>query len=193
MSDSKKKLKEFIFNGLLLDDTLDKLSESGISIREGQTVANVSRIQETDFSPRIIYNATKMSSVFMVFYCLENAVRELIQERLAERHGITWWTDKIPKSIRDNVEKLKDKEKLNRYHAQRSANNIGYTFFGQLCQIIINNWNDFSDLFPDQHWINSRFNDLEMSRNIIMHTGNLPEIEIERIESICRDWIRQVG
>ena len=128
MSDSKKKLKEFIFNGLLLDDTLDKLSESGISIRDGQTVANVSRIQETDFSPRIIYNATKMSSVFMVFYCLENAVRELIQERLAERHGITWWTDKIPKSIRDNVEKLKEKEKLNRYHAQRSANNIGYTF-----------------------------------------------------------------
>jgi hypothetical protein len=192
MSDSKK-LKEFIFNGLLLDDTLDKLSESGISIREGQTIANISRIQETDFSPRIIYNATKMSSVFMVFYCLENAVRELIQERLAERHGPTWWNEKIPKSIRDNVEKLKDKEKLNRYHAQRSANNIGYTFFGQLCQIIINNWNDFSDLFPDQHWINSRFNDLEMSRNIIMHTGNLPEIEIERIESICRDWLRQVG
>jgi hypothetical protein len=129
----------------------------------------------------------------MVFYCLENSVRELIQERLAERHSLTWWTDKIPKSIRDNVEKLKDKEKVNRYHAQRAANNIGYTFFGQLCQIIINNWEDFSDLFPDQHWINSRFNDLEMSRNIIMHTGNLPAIEIDRIESICRDWLRQVG
>jgi hypothetical protein len=192
MKDSKK-LKEFIFNGLLLDDTLDKLAESGISVREGQKIVGVSRINETDFSPRIIYNATKMSSVFMVFYCLENAVRELIQERLAERHGLTWWSDKIPKSIRENVEKLKDKEKVNRYHAQRSANNIGYTFFGQLCQIIINNWDDFSDLFPDQHWINSRFNDLEMSRNIIMHTGNLPEIEIERIESICRDWLRQVG
>lgn len=192
MKDSKK-LKEFIFNGLLLDDTLDKLAESGISVREGQKIVGVSRINETDFSPRIIYNATKMSSVFMVFYCLENAVRELIQERLAERHGLTWWSDKIPKNIRENVEKLKDKEKVNRYHAQRSANNIGYTFFGQLCQIIINNWDDFSDLFPDQHWINSRFNDLEMSRNIIMHTGNLPEIEIERIESICRDWLRQVG
>lgn len=188
-----KKLKEFIFNGLLLDDTLDKLAESGISVREGQKIVGVNRINESDFSPRIIYNATKMSSVFMVFYCLENAVRELIQERLAERHGLTWWSDKIPRNIRESVEKLKEKEKVNRYHAQRSANNIGYTFFGQLCQIIINNWDDFSDLFPDQHWINSRFNDLEMSRNIIMHTGNLPEIEIERIESICRDWLRQVG
>jgi|SRR5690554_6898925 len=190
---NSKKLKEFIFNGLLLDDTLDKLGESGISVREGQKLKGVTRIQESDFSPRIIHNATKMSSVFTVFFCLENAVRELIQERLAERYGPTWWNDKIPKKIKDNVEKLKDKEKLNRYHAQRATSQIGYTFFGDLCLIIVNNWDDFSDLFPDQHWINSRFNDLEMSRNIIMHTGILPEIEIERIESICRDWLRQVG
>jgi hypothetical protein len=88
---------------------------------------------------------------------------------------------------------LKEKESLNRYHAERSTSNIGYTTFGNLCQIIIHNWLDFSDLFPDQHWINSRFNDLEMSRNIIMHTGILPQIEIDRIESIARDWIRQVG
>ncbi len=188
-----RKLKEFIFNGLLLDDSLDRLEESGISIRDGQKIKGVSRIEETDFSPRIIHSAVKMSSVFTVFFCLENAVRELIQERLSERYGPTWWNEKIPTRIKDGVEKLKDKEKHNRYHAQRSANNIGYTFFGQLCQIIINNWDDFSDLFPDQHWINSRFNDLEMSRNIIMHTGVLPEIEIERIESICRDWLRQVG
>lgn len=189
----KKKLKEFIFNGLLLDDSLDRLEDSGISVREGQKLKAVSRIEETDFSPRIIHNAVKMSSVFTVFFCLENAVRELIQERLSERYGPTWWHDKIPNKIKEGVEKLKNKEKQNRYHAQRSANNIGYTFFGQLCQIIIHNWDDFSDLFPDQHWINSRFNDLEMSRNIIMHTGVLPEIEIERIESICRDWLRQVG
>ena len=188
-----KMLKEFIINGLLLDDTLNRLEESGISVREGQQLKGISRIQETDFSPRIIHNATKMSSVFTVFFCLENAVRELIQERLAERHGPTWWNEKIPKKIKEGVVKLKEKEKQNRYHAQRSANNIGYTFFGQLSQIITYNWDDFSDLFPDQHWINSRFNDLEMSRNIIMHTGLLPEIEIERIESLCRDWLRQVG
>lgn len=191
--ENTKKLKEFIFNSLLLEDTLDNLENSGISVRDGQKIKGVSRIEETDFSPKVIYNATKMSSVFTVFFCLENAVRELIQERLAERHGPSWWNDKIPTKIKQSVTKLKEKEKKNRYHAQRSENNIGYTFFGQLCQIIINNWDDFSDLFPDQHWINSRFNDLEVSRNIIMHTGVLPEIEIDRIESICRDWLSQVG
>lgn len=187
------KLKEFLFNGLLLDDSLNRLEEQGISIREGHKPKTVSRIVETDFSPRIIYNSVKMSSVFSVFFCLENSVRDLIQERLAERYGPAWWNDKIPSRIRESVDKLKEKEQINRYLAQRSTNNIGYTFFGQLCQIIVNNWDDFSDLFPDQHWINSRFNDLEMSRNIIMHTGLLPDIEIDRIESICRDWLKQVG
>jgi len=34
---------------------------------------------------------------------------------------------------------------------------------------------------------------LEMSRNIIMHTGGLPADEIDRIESIVRDLLRQIG
>lgn len=190
---SKKKLKEFIFNGLLVEDSLNSLEETGISIKAGQKLQNVSRIEETDFSPKIVYDGIKMSSIFTVFFCLENSVRELINERLSERHGPAWWNEKIPNKIKENVEKLKEKESHNRYHTQRSASSLGYTFFGQLCQIIIANWDDFSDLIPDQHWINSRFNDLEMSRNIIMHTGVLPDIEIERIESICRDWLRQVG
>ena len=39
----------------------------------------------------------------------------------------------------------------------------------------------------------SRMDDLEMSRNIIMHTGVLPADEIDRIESIVRDLLRQIG
>lgn len=124
---------------------------------------------------------------------LENAVRELIAERLLARKGTDWWNVSVPIKIRSAVEKLKDKESTSRYHTPRTTATIGYTLFGNLAQIIIANWGEFSDLFPDQAWISSRFNDLEMSRNIIMHTGVLPTIEIERIESIVRDWIRQVG
>ncbi|MOA60655.1 hypothetical protein D3C78_1855850 [compost metagenome] len=65
--------------------------------------------------------------------------------------------------------------------------------FGNLAQIIMNNWDDFSDTIPNQAWLQARFSDLEMTRNIIMHTGVLPDIEIERIESIMRDWLSQIG
>ena len=187
------KLKQFVFNGLLLEDTFVRMEEQGISVRHGRHEISVDRIDEQDFSPRIIFSANKMSSVYVVFYCLENSVRELITDRLVERHGVDWWETCVPQKIKESVDKLKVQEEKNRYHAQRSISSIGYTMFGNLAQIILNKWEDFSDLFPTQAWVNSRFTDLEMSRNIIMHTGILPEIEIERIESICRDWIRQVG
>ena len=190
---STDQLKKFVFDGLLLEDSFERLENEGISVRGGRHSIPVERIDETDFSPRIIHDANRMSSIYIVFYCLENSVRELITDRLSERQGVDWWEVCVPNKIKESVQKLKDQEEKNRYHTQRSTASIGYTMFGNLAQIITNRWEDFSDLFPTQAWISSRFTDLEMSRNIIMHTGVLPEIELERIESICRDWIRQVG
>ncbi|MFW9881549.1 MAG: Swt1 family HEPN domain-containing protein [Candidatus Thorarchaeota archaeon] len=151
------------------------------------------KIEESDFSPILLNKAKNMSDVYEVFFCLENAVRELIEERLSERKGQNWWENCVPDKIQKSAKTLREKEEKNKYHVQRSSTLIGYTMFGNLAQIIISNWDNFSDLFPDQHWVSSRFNDLELSRNIIMHTGILPEIEVGRIKSITRDWIRQVG
>lgn len=192
MRDSDK-LKKFVFDGLLLEDSFERLEIGGVSVRGGRHEIPVERIDETDFSPRIIHDANRMSSIYIVFYCLENSVRELITDRLVELHGVDWWETCVPKKIKDSVSKLKLNEEKNRYHTQRSTSSIGYTMFGNLGQIVTHKWEDFSDLFPNQAWVSSRFTDLEMSRNIIMHTGVLPEIELERIESICRDWVRQVG
>lgn len=186
-------LKKFVFDGLLLADSFERLEDDGIAVRNAQSEVAVDRLVNSDFSPRIIHQANKMSSIYVVFFCLENSVRELIMDRLAERHGVDWWENCVPNKIKESVAKLKDNEEKNRYHSQRSVSSIGYTMFGNLAQIIVHRWDDFSDLFPTQAWVNSRFTDLEMSRNIIMHTGVLPDSEIDRIESICRDWIRQVG
>ena len=186
-------IKQFVFNAMLAENSLAQLADQGISVRGSEATPPTISVDEIGFSPRILYDATKMSSVFMAFYCLENAARDLITERLLDRKGTDWWDTAVPAKIKTAVQKLKEREEKNRYHATRSSALIGYTMFGNLAQIIISNWDDFSDLLPDQAWITSRFNDLEMSRNIIMHTGTLPQIEVERIDSIVRDWIRQVG
>lgn len=186
-------LKKFVFNVLLLEDSLEKLDHDGISVKRESRIELVSRIEPADFSPKVRHEAVRMASVYEAFYCLENAVRELIVARLTERKGINWWEDCVSKNIKEHVKKLQDEEKKNKYHSRRSSNPIGYTTFGQLENVIVNNWEDFSDLFPEQAWISSRFADLEKSRNIIMHSGILPEIEIDRIQSIVRDWVRQVG
>lgn len=186
-------IKQFVFNAMLAENSLALLAEKGISVRGSAAIPPTISVDEIGFSPRILYEATKMSSVFMAFFALENAARDLITERLLDRKGLDWWEASVPVKIKTAVQKLKEREEKSKYHTPRSSALIGYTMFGNLAQIIIANWDEFSDLFPDQAWITSRFNDLEMSRNIIMHTGTLPPIEVDRIQSIVRDWIRQVG
>lgn len=186
-------IEKGVWDAILLTDSLNRLQEKGIAVVAEREVTPRNLIEVKDFSPQVRFQAPRMQHVYVAFFCLENAVRELISQRLIERHGPNWWDTKVPQKIKENVEKLKEKERANRYLSSRSVHNIGYTFFGNLGQIIIANWSDFSDLFPEQAWINSRFADLEACRNIIMHTNVLPEIEIARIDSIVRDWLSQVG
>ncbi len=191
--DGIAQIEKGVWDAMLLEDTLNRLQEQGIAVVAERDVTPLNLIEIKDFSPQVRFQALRMQHVYVAFFCLENAVRELISQRLIERHGPNWWDSKVPQKIKENVEKLKEKERANRYLSSRAVHNIGYTFFGNLGQIIIANWSDFSDLFPEQAWINSRFADLEACRNIIMHTNVLPEIEIARIDSIVRDWLSQVG
>lgn len=190
---SEKEIKEFVFNALLLNDTFKELKRQGISVSRPEDFSQISRVVENDFNPIIWNSAINMASVYTSIYCIENTLRTFIVERMSERHGIDWWEEKIPIKIRDAVTKLKKQDEKNKYHSSRSGVEIGYTMLGNLGQIIISNWDDFSDIIPNQAWITSRMDDLEMSRNVIMHTGILPPDEIDRIESIVRDILRQIG
>ena len=187
------KLRQFVFNGLLLQDSLDTLEKEGISVRDSADFKPVSRVVETDFSPKIWYDANNMSSVYQAIFCIENTIRSFIVERMSERYGLDWWKEKVSDRIKKDVDKLKEKEAKNKFFSSRSDSEIGYTMMGNLGQIITDNWSDFSDIIPNQAWLNSRMQDLEMARNIVMHTGVLPQEEIERITSIVRDILRQIG
>lgn len=190
---SERTLKEFVFNALLVQDSFNALEKEGITVSVGGDFEPISRVVERDFSPRVWYDANNMSSVYTALYCIENTIRNFIVERMSERHGIDWWETKVPKKIKDSVASLKRQEEKNKYHSNRSGSEIGYTMLCNLGQVIIANWDEFSDIIPNQAWLTSRMDDLEMSRNIIMHTGMLPIDEIDRIESIVRDLLRQIG
>lgn len=186
-------LRQFVFNGLLLQDSLDTLEKDGITVRESGDLTPVSRVVEADFSPKIWHDANNMASVYQAIFCIENTIRSFIVERMSERHGLNWWEDKVGDKIKKAVKSLKEQEQKNKFFSSRSDSEIGYTMLGNLGSIITDNWNDFSDIIPNQAWLNSRMQDLEMARNIVMHTGVLPQDEIERITSIVRDILRQIG
>jgi hypothetical protein len=136
----------------------------------------------------------KMAESYQLFYFLENSIRYFIlSEFKSEYPSKKWWNKAVPRRIREEVQSRKTRERKNRWHVQRGSHNIFYTNFGDLKDIIINNWKIFKDFFPDQNWIISRFRDLELSRNIIAHNNPLPKKEIDRIEIYFWDWIKQVG
>lgn len=189
----EKRLREFVFNNMLLQNSFESLEKSGISVIGDNDFRRVDRVIETDFSPRIWKNAQDMSSVYQEIFCIENMLREFIVERMCERHGLDWWNKKVSSNTKKAVSQLKKREEKNKFFSSRSDSEIGYTMMGNLGKIITDNWEDFSDIIPSQAWIMSRMDDLEMARNIVMHTGILPQVEIDRIDSIARDILRQIG
>ena len=186
-------IKNFVFDAILIEDSLFELQKKGIPVKEGIEQAPISRITESSFNPILWKQALDMSSVYTILFCIENSLRDFIVARLSEQKGYEWWDECIPTKIKDEAAKLHQKEEKNKYMSSRGGSLIYYTMLDNLAKIIVHNWDEFSDVIPNQAWITSRMHDLTMCRNIIMHTGVLPHYEIERIEGIARDFINQLG
>lgn len=191
---NKPELRNWLFKGLSVESRLDELEFEGVSVRASSDPAALQRVMPLeDFSATIRQSAMKSLSSYLAFFCLENAIRELVTERLVEASGSGWWESCVPSKVKGKVEDRKTKEGNNRWHVQRGANEIFYTDFGDLFLIIQSNWSVFEDLFPDQHWVANRLTDLESSRNVIAHMNVLDSREIDRIKMYLEDWTRQVG
>lgn len=126
-------------------------------------------------------------------YCFENSVRSLINERLQERHGQSWWDDKVPKKVKDLAESRQNEAQSTSWLEGQKLDVLSFVDFGHLADFITNNWDDFSDLVPTQHWLKQRFDELEKARNFIAHNRLLQPGEFQRIEMYIADWNRVVG
>ena len=99
----EKVLRQFVFNGLLLQDSFDTLQKEGISVSASGDFQQVTRVVKADFSPRIWHDATDMASVYQAIFCIENTLRKFIVERMSERHGLNWWEEKVSARIKKAV------------------------------------------------------------------------------------------
>ena len=147
---------------------------------------------EEHFSRQYQDNAEKMAYVYGIFYCFENIVRDLVSQRLEERKGPDWWDTSVPENVRKRVDQKKTDAEQNKWHVAVYQRNVDLTLFGDLASIIIAQWQEFDDLFPNQHWVKQRLDELERSRNVIAHANLLPDSEIDRIETYLEDWLRQL-
>lgn len=141
---------------------------------------------------RVLQDAKEMAKVYAELYVFENSVREVIKRRLSSVHGDNWWEVRVQRRIQDEAQKRIDGEDKNPWHGRRGAHPIYYSDLADLSSIIVRNWSDFADLFPEQSWITQKITEIARSRNVVNHHNPLGKEDQKRIRLYSADWHRQV-
>jgi membrane-associated protease RseP (regulator of RpoE activity) len=184
-------IKLFAFSGQLAENELRKLSLGSDLVEVSDS--GVSSDHDMDYYPQfknsLRKEATEMSFHYEIFYCLERSARELIAERLQETHGANWWSTAVPPNIQVNVSTNNQRE-LDQGITSRSTELIDYTTFGELGEIVRQNWTSFNDTFNNVKAFTRVMSNLNLLRGPIAHCCVLAEDEVLRLRLTLKDWFR---
>lgn len=186
-------LYSFVFKGLLTEEALDKterLKKSKLMNVDFEKLHETLGISELD--NEIVIQAKRMAVVYTAICAFENSVRQFISKKLLETKGEDWWNT-VSDKIKSKAESRRNEESKIRWHTPRGDTIINYTEFGDLISIIRQNWELFEPHIISIEWAEQIIKTLERSRNVIMHSGELVNQDIERIGMYIRDWVHQVG
>ncbi len=193
MSVNIANIYEFAYRGQLAEEALDG---------QGRKNRRLLNIADEDIAKAIsldvlddlhVANARANAVVYTAIAAFENSVRTLVVKTLMEKFKEEWWEKGASNGIRERAQKRLEDEQLVRWHAQRGQDPINYTTFGDLKNVMQNNWDAFEDLIGSLPWASGIFDVVERSRNVIMHSGMLEREDIERLGVNIRDWVKQVG
>lgn len=195
----KSDLYSFTFRGLLAEEALDKagrLRYSPEAIYFSEDIAKKLYLHEID--EKYVQQSKSMITAFTAITAFESATREFVYSVLKGVHNTDWWTKGVQKGIREKAQGRKDSESKIKWHVNRGDAMMSYLDFGDLPKIMCSqdNWLCFEPYFGfanSQEWVRSLFEDIEKSRNVIMHSGILDEFDIARLGMNIRDWLHQIN
>jgi len=190
-----KEIRDWLFRGLMFESEADRFRSAGIRVG-ANTVETERQLFEQTLNPfgvDLRNEALRMARLYSLLYCFENSARALITERLHEHYGDDWWTTRVPKKVQEFAQARQKDAQDNSWLEGHNKDILGFVQFGHLADIVIANWEDFSDLIPTQHWLKQRLDELERARNFIAHNRFLMPAEFQRIEMYVNDWNRMVG
>lgn len=182
-------IKYFGLNNVGLENDLRRVArEKKVKLRPSRTKSNRDAYYP-QITEKIRHDAAMMAEHYELFYCLETSIRDLIRARLMEADKDNWWDRFVVQFIRDNATANKKKETESGV-TPRSEDWLSYTNFGELGQIIANNWDLFSDMFSDPKAVRDTITRLNTLRGPIAHCSMLAEDEVLRLKLSLRDWFR---
>jgi hypothetical protein len=157
---------------------------------------NLSRSDDKDkvyypqFDESVRRDASRMAEHYEIFYCLEHTVRKLIADALDAVEPKAWWNaSRIPQIIYNEVGKRIQRERDSGVTI-RSEDPLDYTTFGELGEIIKQNWDVFGSIFNSIKAVEKVLGNLNLLRGPIAHCSPLAEDEVVRLQLSVRDWFR---
>lgn len=189
-------LYSFVFRGQLAEQALDKAGRSRYATEEAffsEELAQKLHFNEID--SKYVEQSKTMITVFATITAFENATREFVYSVLLENYKTEWWTKGVQNNIKTRAESRKAEEAKVKWHVSRGDAMMSYLDFGDLTKIMLSseNWPLFQPYVDSQDWVRALFDDIEKSRNVIMHSGVLDEYDIARVDLNIRDWLRQIN
>ena len=181
----------YLLKTLALQDELRIRLISHGSTRSTLEVATDSLIERylSQANPSTLAAAARMGEFYKLFYTLENEIRDLIDETMVEVAGPDWFENRVPQIVRENVKKNKGREEAEGI-PPRSANDLSYTTFGELGEIVKENWDCFAGIFSNasKGRVLRVINRLNLARGPIAHSNLLPDEEVVRLKLTMSDW-----
>lgn len=192
----EKDLYSFAFRGLLAEEALDKAGRKKFSSEEAYFSEDLAKkLYFNEIDPKYVEQSKTMITVFATITAFENATREFVYSVLVEKYKTEWWTKGVQSGIRTRAESRKAEEAKVKWHVSRGDAMMSYLDFGDLVKIMLStdNWKLFEPYVESQDWVRALFDDIEKSRNVIMHSGVLDEHDIARVGLNIRDWLHQIN
>jgi hypothetical protein len=156
------------------------------------TPQGVEDVYYPQFDPAVRAEAAAMAKHYEVFYSLEKTIRVLVSETIeaAEKSDEWWNSARVPPAIKAEVAARIQKE-VDAGVTRRSMDELDYTTFGELADLIQFNWDIFGgSLFESKRALQKVFASLNALRNPIAHCSPLAEDEQLRLQLTVRDWFR---
>jgi hypothetical protein len=143
--------------------------------------------------PELVKKAFLAADGYRLFFIFENYIRKFVFDVLSEKDASDWWL-KIPKDVRDEVERLEETEEQKMWMALNSRSKLSLTTLPQLLKIIedSHNWKNFFEAVVRDKSLLQEARHISHIRNTICHMGEISEEELARVKQVMRDWLRVV-
>src|SRR2546430_683238 len=189
--DASESLKLFAMTNQLLEHDLDRIErEHAIDLSRGHSSVEADESYYPQIESAIRAEAAAMAPHYEVFYSLERAIRRLVADSLEAEEGEDWWNSaRVPEQMKKDAERAKKRE-IESGVTPRSDDLLDYTNFGDLSEMIKQNFDVFGATFSSVKAVERVMANLNTLRAPIAHCSPLAEDEVVRLRLTVTDWFR---